>query len=160
MKKAIFVAGAALALAATPVHAACWTQAEVAAAKVRDLDTMLMVSSLRCRFESAALLHTYNAMVTRHRAGLTEANMRLKAHFSPSIGGANALDRYITQVANRYGAGVDNLSCTSLQSIAQAALAEPTTYAALSALADRSVVVPELPGGTCGAPRLEFAVLF
>ena len=54
MKKAMMVAGAVLALVSTPVNAACWTQSEVAAAKVRDFDTMLMVSGLRCRFKSVA----------------------------------------------------------------------------------------------------------
>jgi hypothetical protein len=159
MKRAMTIAGAVLALVATPVNAACWTESEVAAAKVRDFDTMLMVSGLRCRFQSAALLTTYNAMVARHRVALTEANMRLKGHFTPAIGGANALDRYITQVANRYGAGADELSCASLQSIADAAMTEPATLAALTSLADRAAVRPELPGGACGVPALQIAAL-
>ncbi len=159
MKKALTVAGTVLALASTPVNAACWTQNEVAAAKVRDLDTMLMVSGLRCRFQSTALLQTYNAMVVRHRAALTQANMVLQSHFTPAAGGANELDRYITRVANRYGAGAEDLSCDSLQSIAAAALQEESTLPALVALADRAAVAPELPGGTCGAPAYQVAVL-
>ncbi len=159
MKRAVMVAGAVLALASTPVNAACWTQSEVAAAKVRDFDTMLMVSGLRCRFQSAALMTTYNAMVVRHRAALTEANLRLKGHFVAAIGGANALDRYITRVANRYGAGTEDLSCDSLQSIAQAAMNEPSTLAALTALADRAAVRPELPEGACPALPLQIAAL-
>lgn len=159
MKKAMMVAGAVLALVSTPVNAACWTQSEVAAAKVRDFDTMLMVSGLRCRFKSVALINTYNAMVVRHRAALTEANMQLKGHFTPAIGGANALDSYITRVANRYGAGAEDLSCESLQSIAEAALNEPPTLAALTALAERAAVVPVLPEGACAAPALQIAAL-
>jgi hypothetical protein len=152
MRKAMMIAGAVLALASTPVNAACWTQSEVAAAKVRDLDTMLMVSGLRCRFQSAALLNTYNAMVVRHRAALTEANMLLKGHFTKAIGGANALDSYITRVANRYGAGADDLSCESLQSIAAAAMAEESTLNALVAIAERAEVSPVLPEGACASP--------
>lgn len=159
MNRTMMIAGAVLALASTPVQAACWTPSEVAAAKVRDLDTMLMVSGLRCRFQSGALLTTYNAMVVRHRAALTEANMQLKRHFTAAVGGANALDRYITRVANRYGAGADDLSCASLQSIAEAAMAEPSTLAALTALAERAAVRPELPEGACTASKLQVAVL-
>lgn len=159
MKRTTMIVGIALALASTPIQAACWTPGEVAAAKVRDLDTMLMVSGLRCRFQSAALLTTYNEMVVRHRAALTEANMQLRGHFTAAIGGANALDRYITRVANRYGAGAEDLSCASLQSIAEAAMAEPSTLAALTALADRAAVRPELPEGACAAPKLQIAVL-
>jgi hypothetical protein len=156
MKKALIVLATLAALVSTPVNAACWTAREVAAAEVRDFDTMLMVSGLRCRFESIALLDTYNAMVVRHRSALTEANMLLKAHFNSSSGGANALDSYITRVANRYGAGAEGLSCESLQSIAEAALAEPSTLAALAVRAD---VRPELPGGVCEAPQLRVAGL-
>jgi hypothetical protein len=159
MRKVMMMAGAVLALASTPVQAACWTQSEVAAAKVRDFDTMLMVSGLRCRFQSAALLDTYNAMVVRHHAGLTEANMRLKGHFTNAIGGANELDRYITRVANRYGAGAESLSCESLQSIAAAAMAEQPTLDALVALAERAAVVPVLPEGACPAAPLQIAAL-
>ena len=159
MKKAFVLVGTVLALASTPVNAACWTQNEVAAAKVRDLDTMLMVSGLRCRFKSTALLQTYNAIVARHRAALTEANMLLRSHFSPAAGGENELDRYITRVANRYGAGAEALTCESLQSSAEAALNEASTLPALVALADRAAVAPELPGGACDAPAYQLAVL-
>jgi hypothetical protein len=159
MNKAMMVAGAVLALASTPVNAACWTPREVAAAEVRDFDTMLMVSGLRCRFQSTALIDTYNTMVVRHRGALTEANMLLKAHFTAAVGGANALDSYITRVANRYGAGAEDLSCDSLRSIAEAALAEPSTLAALTALAERAAVRPELPEGACAAPNLQVAAL-
>jgi hypothetical protein len=159
MKKAFGLVGAVLALASTPVNAACWTQNEVAAAKVRDLDTMLMVSGLRCRFKSAALLQTYNAMVVRHRAALTQANMLLQSHFSPAAGVANELDRYVTRVANRYGARAEDLTCASLQSIAEAVLNEASTLPALVALADRAAIAPELPGGACDAPAHELAAL-
>ena len=148
-----------LALFSTPVNAACWTQTEIAAAKVRDLDTMLMVSGLRCRFQSAALLQTYNAMVVRHRAALTRANMLLQGHFSQAAGGTNELERYITRVANRYGAGAEDLSCESLHSIAEAAVKETSTLAALVALADRAAVAPELPGGACEPSSYQVAVL-
>ncbi len=155
----MMVAGAVLALASTPVNAACWTQSEVAAAKVRDFDTMLMVSGLRCRFQSTALINTYNAMVVRHRAALTEANMHLKAHFAKAAGGAHALDSYITRVANRYGAGAENLSCESLRSIAAAAMNEEPTLEALTAIAERAEVAPVLPEGACAAPPVRIATL-
>jgi hypothetical protein len=97
-------------------------------------------------------------MVVRHRAALTEANMVLKGHFTKAIGGANALDSYITKVANRYGAGADNLSCDSLQSIALAAMAEESSLKALVAIANRAEVSPVLPEGACVAP-LQIAAL-
>lgn len=155
MRKMVLVAGAVAALAGAPAQASCWTPQQVAAAKVRDFDTMLMVSSLRCRFETRQLANDYNAMVMRHRSGLSEMNKMLGARFRAAYGereGMNRLDRYITQVANRYGAGTaEQLSCASLASIAQAATAEPQTSAALIALADRAGVVPLTPEGVCRA---------
>lgn len=154
-------AGAILALAGVPVQASCWTPREVAAAKVRDLDTMLMVSALRCRFETAGLLDRYKAVVTRHRAALTQINLELRDHFVSELGqkeGLHQLDRYITRVANRYGAGADGLSCDMLTSIAAAAEGEESTPEALIALAERAGVVPELAGQACPAPVMIAAV--
>lgn len=162
MNKAVLVAGAVLALAGAPVQAACWTSQQVAAAKVRDFDTMLMVSSLRCRFESRQLANDYNAMVMRHRSGLSETNRTLGARFKTIYGereGLNQLDRYITQVANHYGAGTDEgLSCASLASIAQAATAEPQTVEALIGLAERAGVVPHTPEGVCTGPTAPLVI--
>ena len=161
MKKALVAAGAILALAGAPAQAACWTPREVAAAKVRDLDTMLMVSALRCRFENAALIDRYKAVVTRHRAALTQINLELRDHFVAESGqkeGLNRLDSYITRVANRYGAGADGLSCDMLTSIAAAAESEVSTPEALIALAERAGVVPELTDAACPAPVLIAAV--
>ncbi|MEP6786297.1 MAG: hypothetical protein ABI898_11230 [Sphingomonadales bacterium] len=156
MRKTVLAAGAMLALAGVPVQAACWTPQQVSAAKVRDFDTMLMVSALRCRFESRQLVNDYNTMVMRHRAGLSEMNRTLGARFKAIHGereGLNQLDRYVTQVANHYGAGTsEQLTCASLVSIAEAAIAEPQTAAALIALADRAGVVPHTPEGVCEAP--------
>lgn len=152
MRKTLVAVGAILALAGVPAQAACWTPQAVAAAKVRDFDTMLMVSALRCRFGSAGLLDRYNQVVVRHRAALTHHNGNLRAHFEREYGardGANQLDRYITRVANRYGAGAEGLSCESLRSIADAALASASSPRALTELADTALVVPEMAGGPC-----------
>ncbi len=152
MGKTIVAAGALLALAGVPAQAACWTPEQVGAAKVRDFDTMLMVSALRCRFGGTELLNRYNQVVVRHRAALTHHNGHLRARFVATHGakeGVNQLDRYVTRVANRYGAGAEGVDCAMLVSIADAALAEASTPAALIALADRSGVRPEMIGGAC-----------
>jgi hypothetical protein len=154
MRKSLTALGAILALTGVPAQAACWSPQAAAAAKVRDLDTMLMVSALRCRFGGAGLLDRYNQVIVRHRAALTHHNGNLRAHFVAMHGpreGANALDRYVTRVANRYGAGAEGLSCESLKSIADAALASASTPQALAELAEVARVVPEMAGGECRA---------
>ena len=80
------MAGAALLLASAPANAAgCWAKEDAAvAAKVRELQTMLMVGALRCRATGIDILPSYNAFVSTHRKTIAAMNDRLKAHFASS----------------------------------------------------------------------------
>jgi hypothetical protein len=136
----------------TSAQANCWTPSQVAAAKVRDLDTMLMVSALRCRLTGSDLLTRYNAFVAQDRVPLTEVNDVLRAHFTESVGKAealNAFDNYVTKVANRYGAGVEGLSCADMASIVDAAASEKPSFVALAEVAERAKVAPVLDEQAC-----------
>ena len=132
----------------TPVQAACWSEAAVSAAKVRDLETMLMVSSLRCKAANNALLTQYNRFVRDSRTALTAVNDTLRSQFVNS-GGLNAYDRYVTAIANRYGAGAEGLSCNDMTSILSAAEAAGGSLAGLTRLANDAGVEPKLAGTRC-----------
>jgi hypothetical protein len=131
-----------------PAKAACWNEAAVSAAKIRDLETMLMVSALRCRASDNAMIKQYNRFVARSRPALTEVNETLRAHFANS-GGLNAYDRYVTALANHYGAGATGLDCNDMKSILSAAEAEGGSVAGLGRLAKDAGVEPRLTGGLC-----------
>lgn len=151
MLRTLIIALAAAAIVAAPAQASCWKADQVAAAKVRDLETMLMVSALRCR-SSGNMLARYNKFVVRARPALTQVNDTLRSHFAESVGQSralNAYDSYVTRVANRYGAGADGLSCNDLSSITDAAASERPSFEALAALAERAGVQPLLDGGRC-----------
>lgn len=143
-----------IALAA-PLHAqaaTCWSEKAVAAAKVRDLETMLMVSALRCRLKGQDFLPQYNAFVRGSRPALVDVNDRLRRHFTGAVGASgalNAYDRYVTAIANSYGAGVEGLDCTDMESILGAARAAGHSITTLEALAERAQSNPVLPGGRC-----------
>lgn len=143
-------AAAAFAAAALPVTAAqaCWSTRAADAAQVRDMETMLMVSALRCRLSGNNMLPAYNAFVRDSRAALTEANDVLRLHFAPK-GGLNAYDRYVTSIANRYGGGAEGLTCADMASILSAASSERGSYAGLVRLAHASGATPVLQGGVC-----------
>ncbi len=145
------ISGAILASLAvsTPAQATCWSAHAVAAAQVRDLETMLMVSALRCRSSGTDFLGSYNQFVRSSRAALMQANTQLRAHFVAAGSGLNGYDRYVTALANRYGAGAEGLNCRDMAAITDAALQEGQSFAGLSALATRAEVQPELRGGTC-----------
>lgn len=146
---------AAAVIVVAPAHAACWRADEVAAAKIRDLDTMLMVSSLRCRMVDAQMVARYNRFVVKNRIPLTQANETLRARFAAQVGKAaalNAYDKYITRVANRYGAGAEGLSCGDFAAITDAALGEAPNFGSLTALADRAGTQPVMDDDACPAP--------
>ncbi len=145
---------AAILAAAGPVEAkaACWSPDAIAAAKIRDFETMLMVSALRCRTSEYDFLPTYNAFVRTGRTALSQANTALRTHFAAGASeneGLNAYDRYVTSGANRYGAGVGGLGCKDLSSIASAAAAQGNDLSSLLGLADRAEMIPVLNDKPC-----------
>jgi hypothetical protein len=153
MKK-IILAVLAAAVPIAPAQAACWTSEQVSAAKVRDLDTMLMVASLRCRHTNVAVLTSYNNYVVRHRKPLVQVNDMLRNHYASGDKKAamTAYDNYVTKVANRYGAGAEGLSCNDMLSIVDAMAAEQPQIDALIAVAERAGVKPYIDAETCERP--------
>jgi hypothetical protein len=135
-------------LISMPAQAACWSEGAIEAAKVRDLETMMMVSALRCRQTGHNFLPDYNRFVRTSRVGLVEANNRLRAHFAPA-GGLNAYDRWVTSLANRYGGGAEGLDCADMASIVAATAHQGASFRALLTIAERADVQPVLGGHRC-----------
>jgi hypothetical protein len=102
------IACAVAASAATSAIAApsCWSADLVRAAKLRQLDVMLMVGSLRCRSTGQDYRAAYDRFLLHHRPALGKANqailgeMRMKLG---SVGALDTLDRASVRMANRYG---------------------------------------------------------
>lgn len=141
------------ALLATPAQAGCWSKEAVAAAKIREFETMLMVSALRCRNTGRDFLARYNQFIREGRPVLTQVNDVLRQQFSADYGaarGLNAYDGFVTSLANRYGAGIAELNCGDLSDITSAALAGSRSAAALERLADSADIRPRV-GRQCPA---------
>ena len=148
----ILTLSAVVATNATPAQAGCWKAEEARAAKVRDMETMLMVTALRCRTSASSFMDRYNAFVVGNRTVLTAINASLRNHYAERFGKAgslNAYDGFVTKIANRYGAGVDGLNCADMSSIMDAVASEATSIESLSAVADRASVVPQLDEPVC-----------
>lgn len=130
------IACAMAASAATSATAApsCWSADLVRAAKLRQLDVMLMVGSLRCRSTGQDYRAAYDRFLLRHRPALGKANqailgeMRLK--LGP-VGALDTLDRASVRMANRYGEQA-GYGCGELGEVT-AALAETGGEALVSA---------------------------
>lgn len=138
--KSCFVGFLILAnLAATPSLAACWGTQALSAAKVREFETMLMVSALRCRSGQENFLARYNQFVREARPALARANITLRGQFVAdhgARGGLLAYDAFVTSLANRYGA--TGPSCLEASKMVNAALAARGNIAQLERLASAS----------------------
>jgi hypothetical protein len=91
-----------------------------AAEKVRKLDIMLMVSSLRCRKTSDNFQSDYAAFSAAHLGELNQAAGTLRSDMAARYGtsGADrALDRLSTSMANQYGQGHPWLDCHDLKQV-------------------------------------------
>jgi len=131
----------------------CWSVQEISAAKVRDLQSMLMVAGLRCRFSSVDVLFSYNKFVNANRTAIVEVNSRLKTHFNLAYGpieGQRSYDRFTTALANVYGAaGSGDEGCRDMEELAESAAAANGSDVALLAVAEQRGIQPELPTLRC-----------
>jgi hypothetical protein len=140
-----------MAFAVQPAQA-CWDDAAQDAAKISNLNMMLMVTALRCRGGQDNFLAQYNKFVRANNALLGSQNSLIRTHFAKAMGakGAeSALDKLATGYANSYGAGHPNMGCKELKALATRVADEKQGVASLSSIAYRVVGNSTLPGGRC-----------
>ena len=131
---------------------ACWSNAAQNAAKIKHLNTMLMVTALRCRNTSANFLPQYNQFVIQHNGLIGSQNNLLKSHLTESYGAGgamNALDRMSIGFANSYGTGHKSMDCGQLRDLATKLSAEPHGVVTMAAAADYAVIGESWSGQGC-----------
>jgi len=155
-KGGLFLATTLLLCVSMPAHAvmACWNPTQVAAAKVRDLQSRLMVATLRCQAAGADVTGAYNRFVRANRETIQGANAVLLAQFRTGFGnggGEVQYDRFATALANGYGAdATDEAVCAETEALADEAAAANGDISQLVAIEDRFGFSSDLPGGQCG----------
>ncbi|WP_157215941.1 hypothetical protein [Flavisphingomonas formosensis] len=139
-------AGAAvLLLAPLPAAAGCWQEREAAAAGLREMQTMLMVATLRCRSAGMDISDEYNAFVVAHRRTLDSANIVIRRHFIVTGAAPGAYDRFATTIANAYGHASTTIGdCAEAGMLARkSAGAAPATLVGIAAARLHSSPLPE-----------------
>jgi hypothetical protein len=135
-------------LAAAPAHAAagtCWSPVEEAAAKVRNLQTRLMVATLHCQLVGADITPVYNSFIRTNRSTLQGANSVLRARL-----GERAYDSFVTLIANlSAGSMTDAAQCAVAAEVAGAGEGAAGNVQQLVALEERLKAPIALPGGAC-----------
>ena len=131
---------------------ACWTNAAQDAAKIKHLNTMLMVTALRCRNTADNFLPHYNRFVAKHNGLIGSQNNVLKSHLAATYGSGgalNALDRMSIGYANSYGMGHRMMGCSELKALASKLSSEPHGVVTMAAAADAAVTGQSWSGATC-----------
>lgn len=143
---------AAIVIASAQPAQACWSNAGQDAVKIKHLNTMLMVTALRCRGGADNFLPQYNRFVTNNSALIGSQNNLIKSHLA-GINGArgaeNALDRMSIGFANSYGTGHSRMNCRELKQLASDLAGQRHGIATLAAAADETIDPAPLPGGVC-----------
>lgn len=142
---------AASMMATTPVSAqGCWNNHAIDAAKVRNLDIMLMVTGLRCRMGPDNFQPDYYKFSSHHMAELNAANglLRAQLHGAGTKAADRALDRMSVTIANSYGTGHPELSCKELRRVTRD-LASSKMRGGLVEAANALVGDPVIPGKAC-----------
>ncbi len=152
--RAVLVAGAMMICvpSTASAQAGCWNQTQVAAAKVRDLQSRLMVATLRCSAMGVNVAPAYNRFLAANRETIRGANMVLMSQFQTAYGRqAQAhYDRFATALANIYGDDATSRSvCAETVVLAEEAAEAAGDVDALVAIEDRLGFVSSLPGGQC-----------
>ena len=153
-RRAALVAGAMMMCvpAAANAQTGCWNQTQVSAAKVRDLQSRLMVATLRCSAMGVNVAAAYNRFLAANRDTIRGANGVLMGQFQAVHGRQAQLhyDRFTTALANIYGDDATSESvCAETVVLAEEAAEARGDINALTDLADRLGFVAALPGGQC-----------
>lgn len=142
-----------MAVSVQPAQA-CWTNAAQDAAKIKHLNTMLMVTALRCRNTADNFLPDYNQFVVKHNSLIGAQNAALRNHLSATYGARGAegaLDRMSIGYANSYGNGHRAMDCRQLKNLAAKLASETHGVVTMAAVADATVVGQSWSGATCPA---------
>ncbi|MDR7103446.1 S-adenosyl-L-homocysteine hydrolase [Croceicoccus sp. BE223] len=128
---------AAAATAAMVLGAAVPAQANTGnAEKLRKLDIMLMVTSLRCRHGSSNFQRDYDKFAVKHNVAMQGAAKTLQASYGGKLGAKGAmrkLDTLSVGMANQYGQGHPWLDCAELKEVTQNLASEKDSSRLLAA---------------------------
>lgn len=150
-KIALGLAGLALALAGTAQASPCWDTGTVNAGRLIELETMFLVSSLRCRAIGVDFRDSNESFAEAYKHTFGTAQHTVMAHFDKA--GADSrgnYQRYLTGLANFYGAGrTDAETCGGFEAINRELATAAANPDLLGMIATAMVRDPQIDGVIC-----------
>lgn len=148
------LASIALATACQAEAATCWDTPSIGAARVSEFETLLLVQTLRCKSVGIDMQGGFDRMLAAHRGTLEMAHRTLRAKFGESDvkrASAGPYDRFVTGVANSYGAGKTEVPiCQQFSALIEELGKGSTSSDFLISVAGEMVRDPRLDGAQCG----------
>ena len=123
----------------TDSNAVMQTRIEMPSENIRNLNIMLMVTSLRCRGGAHDFSVEYDRFATTHGENIAIAHRQLEGRMAADYGNRGIkrrMDRESVRIANRFGQGHPRLNCAQLKE-ATAQLAMSQDSIRLTTMANR-----------------------
>lgn len=143
-----------LAQAASAQTQPCWTSETIGAARVREMEVMVMAVGLRCRSLGYDITGTLEKFRTVQKNTILQADNKLRAHYgaTKSKAGKVEYDRFLTRLGNSYGAGsTDARTCKMFELVAEELGKPNATADSVELLALDLVRDPQIIGERCSA---------
>lgn len=155
LRNGIGMAAALAVLAAVPARAGpCWTEAALDAARVQELQVMLLGVNLRCKAAGIDIEAQHDQFLIRHAGIFAAIDQMLKAQFDDGADrrGHGEFATYMTRLGNYYGVGrTDAGTCAIFGALASDLSKDGTSAATLTAYARELVEMPRFIGAACPA---------
>jgi len=145
----------AVVLASPAAAAPCWPKAEATAQRVLEMQTMLNVAGLQCRYDATLqVLDNYNSFIRQVRPQFMSQLKVLETRFRRTNGRGwqGALDRHRTKIFNSYSTVNDQVPfCVrSSELLREAVTIKPVE---LPKFADAKMATTNVVLTTCPAPK-------
>lgn len=130
----------------------CWEPAAIGAARISEVQIMLMGASIRCNTKGFDIRESYRRFLVAHRKAIDAAEAGLKLHFGIAEGARrhNAFDNYQIALANHYGGGrTDEATCKQFGIVAGLLGDQEGNSDLLATVAMQLVRDPRIDGPRC-----------
>ncbi len=130
IKKILILAGMCATATAPALAQTCAVTPVHGSAKVRELQSILMVGALQCRgVAGSTVIADYNRFVAAHKAALQNHNGALRSHFVRTSGksGMSDFDTFTTRLANAHAQSASSAGfCTMVDQLIKTAAEVPS----------------------------------
>lgn len=145
---------AMLSASAAQANTSCWNAKDIAAARVRQFEAMMLTVGLRCARNGNNFRDKVERFFEANKSAIGEADKHLEARYgaNKSKAGRVDYDQYLTSLVNHYGSGrSDPQTCQTFSALAEALSVKSSDKEMLASISIEMVRDPRIDGTRCPA---------